>query len=1213
MDLVEARIPRAAGVALSVFFVAATSVHAFQTQIAFNPVTQFSAAEAGGAVTVSVSISTDEIGCNGDWSIDGDLDFAASAGGGPNPATAGSDFVAGPIKVTGLAGSATRPAAIQLDVVVPGVILDDALDEPDETFILAVTGGKLVVVCGGPGTLSDSSPVGGPATITVTDDDLSPPTPVTIQLGSAALSVDETAGSVIVPVTRSPTVGKVKAHYRVTAGSAEAGDFTAVSDVELVFDEGSATPQSPLVVQVFGDADLDDDTVVVELFNPQVGGGNVTASLGSPSSATVTLHDTSAGETIRETIHFSVASASVSENAGSYTVAVTREPSDGVVRVSYRVALGTAEPGDVTTVDSGTLEFADGSSIPTTPLVVQIFPDADTEDERVDLSLSSPSVVAGNVAPEVGSPSALALTISESAPVVEDVVIHFGAASLAIGEGGSSIDIPVTRDSPHGAVSVGYDVRAESAEASDFEVPGGASGTISFAEGSLTPSQPLAIKVVVDADRDDETLSIALRDPVLLSSTGGTLRPLLGSPAVATLAILEPGSTPPPPPPPPSGSTVSFAESGRTVDESAGTVAVHIRRSGDLSADSALRLRLGGTASPGADFAPPATDHDLPAGVAEISVPIAIVDDLASEGDETITLEITNVKGGVGIGSPSLTTLRIAANDRGGRLAPTETLPASVAGGSELALRVHLEHVDGSAWSGATLLWSLAGERAAEATLASGERVTTDAEGDAVQRIRFGPTPGDLEVAAAVEGIDGVSAHFRFAVEQATLPPPPPGVPESPVAPAVNRLCGGADAAGNPLCDYLFNSGLSAAEQLVAAEELSARQLTAPTQVALAAAGEQIGNLAAHLTALRGGGARQSLQQISASWNGRPFAPQWVSQAVAGERRAESFRRVMDRALDAAGRSDRALDAVGRGRSAAATTAPAPRAVPRWGIFANGRVSFGSRDATAREDGFDFRTDGLTVGVDRRFGARFIGGGALGFARTASDLDADRGGLQSQGRSLSLFGLYQSSGSFYLQGTGTLGTTDFDLERRIRLPRRAEEIAKSSSSGNQVSLSLEAGAGRERGAWTLTGYGRVAWAQADVDGFRERGSGGSGPPLAPLAVAAQRFDSLLAQAGIDAGYTWQVRWGLLRPVARLAILHEFADDAQVVRARLLVDPDPADVFFLPTDAPDRDFASVGLGLRAQTFFGVMYLLVDREVGRSDLATTTISFGFRREF
>jgi outer membrane autotransporter protein len=1212
VDLVEPRIARAAGVALSVFFVVATGLHAFQTQIAFNPVTQFSAAEAGGAVTVSVSISTNEIGCNGDWSIDGDLYFAASAGGGPNPATAGSDFVAGPITVTGIAGGATRPAAIQLDVVVPGVILDDALDEPDESFTLAITGGKVVVVCGGPGTLSDSSPVGGPATITVIDDDLPPPpTPVTIQLGSAALSVDETAGSVTVPVSRAPTVGKVKAHYRVSAGSAESGDFAAVSDVELVFEEGSATPQSPLVVQVFGDADLDDDTVVVELFNPQVGGGNVTASLGSPSQATVTIHDTSAAETIRETIHFGVASASVSENAGSYTVPVTREPSDGVVRVSYRVALGTAEPGDVTTVDSGTLEFADGSSIPTTPLVVQVFADADTEDERVDLSLSSPSVVAGNVAPELGSPSQLALTISESAPVVEDVVIHFGAASFSLGESGGSIDVPVTRDSPHGAVSVGYDVRAESAEASDFEVPGGASGTISFAEGSLTPLQPLAIKVVVDADHDDETLSIALRDPVLLSSTGGSLRPLLGSPAVATLAILEPGSSPPPPPPPPAGgSTVSFVDGGRTVDESAGTVSVRIRRSGDLTVASALRLRLGGTASPGADFAPPALDHDLPAGVAEISVPIAIADDLASEGDETVTLDITNAKAGVGIGSPSRFTLRIAASDRGGRLAPTETPPASVAGGSELALRVHLEHVDGSAWSGATLRWSLAGERAAEATLASGERVTTDGAGDAVQRIRFGATPGELEVAAVVEEVDGVSAHFRFTVEQATLPPPPPGVPESPVAPAVNRLCGAAGAAGNPLCDYLFDSGLSAAEQLTAAEELSARQLTAPTQVALAAAGEQLGNLAAHLTALRGGGARQSLQQISTLWNGRPFAPQWVSQAVAGERRAESFRRAVDRALDAVGRGE-------RGRSAApvsaATTAPAPRAVPRWGIFANGRVSFGNRDATAREDGFDFRTDGLTVGADRRFGARFIGGGALGFARTASDLDADRGGLRSQGRSLSLFGLYQSPGSLYLQGTGTLGATDFDLERRIRLPRRAEEIAKSSSSGNQVSLSLEAGAGRERGAWTLTGYGRVAWAQADIDGFRERGSGGSGTPLAPLAVAAQRFDSLLAQAGLDAGYTWQMRWGLLRPVARVAILHEFADDAQVVRARLLVDPDPADVFLLPTDAPDRDFASVGLGLRAQTFFGVVYLLVDGEVGRSDLATRTISFGFRREF
>jgi outer membrane autotransporter protein len=130
---------------------------------------------------------------------------------------------------------------------------------------------------------------------------------------------------------------------------------------------------------------------------------------------------------------------------------------------------------------------------------------------------------------------------------------------------------------------------------------------------------------------------------------------------------------------------------------------------------------------------------------------------------------------------------------------------------------------------------------------------------------------------------------------------------------------------------------------------------------------------------------------------------------------------------------------------------------------------------------------------------------------------------------------------------------------------------------------------------------------ADLDGYRE---GGGGP--FNLAIQDQSLDSTLAELGLDWGYAASLEWGVLQPVLRAAVLHEFGDDGRLVRGTFIQDVQQLE-FVVPTDAPDRDFFNLGVGLTATTYRGrSFYVFYDTDLGRDDLEVGTFTLGVRLE-
>ncbi len=276
----------------------------------------------------------------------------------------------------------------------------------------------------------------------------------------------------------------------------------------------------------------------------------------------------------------------------------------------------------------------------------------------------------------------------------------------------------------------------------------------------------------------------------------------------------------------------------------------------------------------------------------------------------------------------------------------------------------------------------------------------------------------------------------------------------------------------------------------------------------------------------------------------------------------------------------------------------------RFGVFVNGRINFGDKDATANETGFDFDTRGITLGADYRLTDRLVLGGALGFASTDSDFDNSAGELDNRTNSVSFYGNFIPLENTYLDWIVTAGRHDFESVRNLSsLSVRTE----GDTTGDEIALSLSGGANFNRGSMLLNAYGRLERIEIDIDGYRETGGGG----LA-LQYEDQTVKSLTAALGARLSNAYSMSWGVLTPSVYLEWEHEFEDDGRLITAAFVDDPTLS--FSVATDNADKNYLNYGLGLAATLPRGKsLFLNYESVSGQDGIDSTTVDLGIRIEF
>jgi len=362
-------------------------------------------------------------------------------------------------------------------------------------------------------------------------------------------------------------------------------------------------------------------------------------------------------------------------------------------------------------------------------------------------------------------------------------------------------------------------------------------------------------------------------------------------------------------------------------------------------------------------------------------------------------------------------------------------------------------------------------------------------------------------------------------------------------------------------------------------------------QVALAVAGNQAGNLQNRMTALRNGSASNGFQNnLSLVTSGGALQMGYLPSNILGLNAAE--------------------------------TPEAGAQFSRWGFFASGTIGRGKRDAFEEDPGFDFRTYGVTAGVDYRLNDSFVLGAALGFNRNDSDIRGNQGGTDTKGTSLSGYVSWYHPRSFYIDGVVTIGQSQFDIEREISYTiNRAgggrtviNQTASASPDGDQTSLSVSFGKDWNRGAWAIGPYGRLNWTRIDFDGYTETMSNPNGPGAGlALSVDGREIKSLQGVFGGKVSYTTSTSWGVLVPYAQLEWVSEFEDDPGQVVSRFAFDPTRTAII-VESDAIDSDYLNFGLGLSGVFANGKSaFLYYERIIGQDRMSSDSLAAGLRIEF
>lgn len=182
-----------------------------------------------------------------------------------------------------------------------------------------------------------------------------------------------------------------------------------------------------------------------------------------------------------------------------------------------------------------------------------------------------------------------------------------------------------------------------------------------------------------------------------------------------------------------------------------------------------------------------------------------------------------------------------------------------------------------------------------------------------------------------------------------------------------------------------------------------------------------------------------------------------------------------------------------------------------WGVWTAGTITNGQRERNSRSNGFDFRSDGISVGADWRIGERFLLGVAGGFGWNDTDLDDGRSKLDAKQRALSFYGLWRPSERWFVDGIVGWGRLDFDIRR---YSATAAATGTAERDGDQVFSSLTVGYEHGGGkGMMLTGYGRLDASRTKLDAYREHGLG-----IYDLNYGSQTVENSGAALGVEGSF-----------------------------------------------------------------------------------------------
>lgn len=462
----------------------------------------------------------------------------------------------------------------------------------------------------------------------------------TVRFEASSYSVSEFRQRVTLTVTRSGGLGlEASVGYATANGTAIAGSDYSQQSGRVTLFSGQTT--ATIEIPISDDANQESS----EAFSVALNSPSINATLGNPSTATVTILD---DDGTGSTVQFSPTSYSANETPGNSTVmlAITAtrlgDPNASIT-VSYATSNGSAAAGSDYLASTGSVVF--GPSETQKLISITILND-DLIENGENFFVSLTNATNASIS---GAPATVTIADDDS-PTAS---IGFSASSYNVDEGAGSVTLTVTRSGGRSfAATVNYATADGSAKAGVNYAT--SNGRVNFLPGETTKTIQVPI---IDEGTSDPTLqfTVTLTDP---NNTG-----FVGGQSTAAVNILDND-----------GNIFRFETANYTVNEGAGVVTLRVVaiRAGDTTQQITVDyVTTDGTAAEGSKYSRTAGRLTFEANVTAQMITVPIIDEGFIEGTTNFNVVLSNprpptAQGGNSaskLGTPSTATVSIVDND----------------------------------------------------------------------------------------------------------------------------------------------------------------------------------------------------------------------------------------------------------------------------------------------------------------------------------------------------------------------------------------------------------------------------------------------------------------------------------------------------------------------------------------------------------------------
>ncbi|PXV59883.1 Putative Ig domain-containing protein [Dyella jiangningensis] len=244
-------------------------------------------------------------------------------------------------------------------------------------------------------------------------------------------------------------------------------------------------------------------------------------------------------------------------------------------------------------------------------------------------------------------------------------------------------------------------------------------------------------------------------------------------------------------------------------------------------------------------------------------------------------------------------------------------------------------------------------------------------------------------------------------------------------------------------------------------------------------------------------------------------------------------------------------------------------------VWTGGAINFGKMQPGSSDNGIDFTTSGLSMGVDKAFSSSFAAGLGVGYGHDASDVGQHNSRSMLDSYNVAMYASFHPANSVYVDGLLGYQWLQFDARRYVT---DDGNTVHGSRGGTQFFGSISVGYEHQTDNVLLTPYGRLDIAHGHLDGYTE-----SGDATYALAYQRQTVKTSTGTLGFLAQWVLKRDYGTWSPQLRVEYGHDMqgSNQASMRYADVLSGP----LYQATLTNQSRNHTMLGAGVALQTLNG----------------------------